>query len=142
MDGLRDGIGMRAYGQRDPKLEYQREGFGLFEEMNARIDAQALELVFKFALPAPPDRAPAAPGQGAAAAPPRAPAPPRSAFVRPPGPGPLARPQAAPARPAQPGSPAAGSAAAKAAAAAAKVGRNDPCPCGSGKKHKKCCGAG
>jgi hypothetical protein len=46
--------------QKDPKLEYQREGFGLFEEMNARIDAQTLELVFKFALPPPPD-APRAP---------------------------------------------------------------------------------
>jgi preprotein translocase subunit SecA len=136
MDGLRDGIGMRAYGQRDPKLEYQREGFGLFEEMNARIDAQALELVFKFALPAPPDRA--APPRGPGAAP--APAAPRPPLARAAGPGPLARPQAAPARPAP--AAAAGAGAAKAAAGVAKVGRNDPCPCGSGKKHKKCCGAG
>jgi preprotein translocase subunit SecA len=34
MDGLREGIGLRGYGQRDPKIEYQREGFALFEEMN------------------------------------------------------------------------------------------------------------
>jgi preprotein translocase subunit SecA len=136
MDGLREGIGMRAYGQRDPKLEYQREGFGLFEEMNTRIDAQALELVFKFALPTPRSAVPAP--QGAAPAPAPA-APQRPALARPAGPGPLADPRrAAPPAAARP--PAAmGSAG---AAVAAKVGRNDPCPCGSGKKHKKCCGAG
>jgi preprotein translocase subunit SecA len=54
MDGLREGIGLRGYASRDPKLEYQREGYALFEEMNARIDTQAIELVFKFALPQPP----------------------------------------------------------------------------------------
>jgi preprotein translocase subunit SecA len=112
MDGLRAGINMRAYGQRDPKLEYQREGFGLYEEMNARIDAQALELVFKFALPPPPDAPRAAPP----ASPLRS-SPPREAS--PPGarPGARAMPKAI-----------------------AKVGRNDPCPCGSGKKYKKCHG--
>ena len=117
MDGLRAGINMRAYGQRDPKLEYQREGFGLFEEMNARIDAQTLELVFKFALPPPPDAPRAA-----------APSPLRSA-------------------PAARGEPARGAAVAARRRRAtregkvAKVGRNDPCPCGSGKKYKKCHGA-
>ena len=120
MDGLREGISMRAYGQRDPKLEYQREGYALFEDMNARIDAQALELVFKFALPAPPD-----------ATVPRRPAPPPLAGSPPAGP--LANPRAA--RPT-------GVAGAPAAADRnAKVGRNEPCPCGSGKKYKKCHGA-
>jgi preprotein translocase subunit SecA len=133
MDGLREGIGMRAYGQRDPKLEYQREGFGLFAEMNTRIDAQALELVYKFVLPTPRG---AAPPPRAAGSPP--PAPPRAPLVRPAVAGPLANPRAA-AQPARPG--AASGAASAAGAAAAKVGRNDPCPCGSGKKHKKCCGA-
>jgi len=117
MDGLREGIGMRAYGQRDPKLEYQREGFGLFEEMNARIDVQSVELVFKFALPPPPDQVPrrasSLPGGGAAASSPVAG---RTA----PGPG------GGPARPPD---------------KVVKVGRNDPCPCGSGKKYKKCHGA-
>jgi preprotein translocase subunit SecA len=128
MDGLREGIGMRAYGQRDPKLEYQREGYALFEEMNARIDAQALELVFKFTLPATPDAAPPRPAQAS---------PLRTAAAPQAGPGPLASPRGVapsrlgPAAPSRPGS-----------APAAKVGRNDPCPCGSGKKHKKCCGAG
>ncbi|MEM7413825.1 MAG: SEC-C metal-binding domain-containing protein, partial [Myxococcota bacterium] len=119
MDGLREGIGMRAYGQRDPKLEYQREGFTLFEEMNARIDAQALELVFKFALPPTPDQAPS---PGAAALP--ASGPPPQAQGGKPGAGPVAQPgQRTPSK-------------------MAKVGRNDPCPCGSGKKYKKCHGVG
>jgi preprotein translocase subunit SecA len=118
MDGLRAGINMRAYGQKDPKLEYQREGFGLFEEMNARIDAQTLELVFKFALPPPPDA-------------PSAVTPPSALRSTPP---PEASPPAA--RPG-PRSAVLGSGAGK----IAKVGRNDPCPCGSGKKYKKCHGA-
>jgi preprotein translocase subunit SecA len=115
MDGLREGIGLRGYASRDPKLEYQREGYALFEEMNARIDTQALELVFKFALPQP--RGAEMPRQAA-------PARPRSAI------GPLRQPEPAAAAAARPG-----------ATPVAKVGRNDPCPCGSGKKYKKCCGA-
>jgi preprotein translocase subunit SecA len=116
MDGLREGIGLRGYASRDPKLEYQREGYALFEEMNARIDAQVLEVVFKVQLrdpaeePAPPRPAPAL-----------GPPPPGS------GPGPLAQPRRS--------APAPGS------APLAKVGRNDPCPCGSGRKYKKCHGA-
>ena len=119
MDGLREGIGMRAYGQRDPKLEYQREGFTLFEEMNARIDSQALELVFKFALPPTPDQAP---NPETPVMP--APAPPPEAQGGNQGRGPVARPGA------------------RAPSKVAKVGRNDPCPCGSGKKYKKCHGVG
>ncbi|HXK26256.1 MAG TPA: preprotein translocase subunit SecA [Myxococcota bacterium] len=132
MDGLREGIGMRAYGQRDPKLEYQREGYTLFEEMNARIDAQTLELIFKFALPTPRAAAPPRPAPAPAS-------PLRAAAAPPPGSGPLANPQAR--RPA-PAAASPGASPASKPAAGAKVGRNDPCPCGSGKKHKKCCGAG
>ena len=122
MDGLREGIGLRGYASRDPKLEYQREGYALFEEMNARIDTQALEIVFKFALPQP--RASELPREAAPA--PRPLSGPRSAQ------GPLRQPPpgAAPLARGRPG-----------AASVAKVGRNDPCPCGSGKKYKKCCGA-
>src|SRR5262249_23312547 len=110
MDSLRAGINMRAYGQKDPKIEYQREGFQLFEHMNARIAAQTLELVFKFALPPPPDAPRAVPSPLRSAPPPEA---------SPPGARPTPRPGAA---------------------KVAKVGRNDPCPCGSGKKYKKCHG--
>jgi preprotein translocase subunit SecA len=47
MDALRDGIRFRGYAQRDPKVEYAREGFGLFEDMNQRIDALVVEEVYK-----------------------------------------------------------------------------------------------
>jgi preprotein translocase subunit SecA len=116
MDGLREGISMRAYGQKDPKLEYQREGYALFEETNARIDHQALELVFKFALPGPPNAE-----QRAAAAAPAT--------------GPLSRPEPPQARGGT-GRPTPSTGPSK----VSKVGRNDPCPCGSGKKFKKCHG--
>ena len=116
MDGLREGISMRAYGQRDPKLEYQREGYALFQEMNDRIDTQALELVFKFALPPPPDELARAQAPG---------------LTGPPASGPLANPKASLAR---------GRAASGKPQKAGKVGRNHPCPCGSGKKYKKCHG--
>jgi len=120
MDGLREGIGLRGYASRDPKIEYQREGYALFEEMNQRIDEQAVDIVFKFQLRDP-----------AKSPPPRqaAPAGPAPAFA--------AR-RAAPggARPHAPGR-----AGGERGSKAGKVGRNDPCPCGSGKKFKKCCGA-
>jgi preprotein translocase subunit SecA len=113
MDGLRAGINMRAYGQRDPKLEYSREGFALFEDMNARVDTQTLELVFKFALPPTPDEMPRSGGSVMPTS----------------GPPPEASPQVRP-----------GAGGRRATAKVAKVGRNDPCPCGSGKKYKKCHG--
>jgi preprotein translocase subunit SecA len=114
MDGLRAGINMRAYGQRDPKLEYQREGFALFDEMLARIEAQTLELVFKFALPPTPDEQPRPAARLPVAGPPPEASPP------------AARPGVA-----------GGS---RTPTKVEKVGRNDPCPCGSGKKYKKCHG--
>ena len=129
MDGLREGINLRGYAQRDPKVEYQREGYGLFEEMNARIDQQAAEVIFKFVLPDPvADRVAPRPAPLRAAAPA---AHPGSVLERRPGAPAPARSTAAVGAAARPG-----------AAPAAKVGRNDPCPCGSGKKYKKCCGAG
>jgi len=127
MDSLRDGIRFRGYAQRDPKVEYAREGFGLFEEMNQRIDAQASEEIFKVwideqrlaaaARPAPPP--PAAGTDAASASQPRTPL--------------AAGPRTAPA--------ALGSARPAGATPSGKVGRNDACPCGSGKKYKRCCGA-
>jgi preprotein translocase subunit SecA len=128
MDGLREGINLRGYAQKDPKIEYQREGFGMFEEMQARMDQQVAETLFKFVLPdprpqsAPPPR-PVAPRPPAGGAPQQAPRPAGAAPAAPPKPTPF------------------GVGAAKPAAEKGSVGRNDPCPCGSGKKHKKCCGA-
>jgi preprotein translocase subunit SecA len=107
MDGLREGVSLRGYAQRDPKIEYQREGFALFEEMSGRVDQEVAEILFKFALPDPEQ----------------------------------ARAQARPAPPGPGGKPGLPEAASGKGGRAAKVGRNDPCPCGSGKKYKKCCGA-
>jgi len=111
MDGLREGIGLRGYASRDPKLEYQREGYALFEAMNERIDAQAVEVVAKFALPEP--------------------VPPGATRPPPVLPGQRSLEEVAEAR---------GRARALKDAPPGKVGRNDPCPCGSGRKYKKCHG--
>jgi preprotein translocase subunit SecA len=115
MDGLREGIHMRAYGQRDPKLEYQREGYALFDSMQDRIDQQVLEVVYKVQL-RDPGEAPQ---------------------IARPAPGLAAPSMAGPRRHAA----SAGGALAGGAAPEGKVGRNDPCPCGSGRKYKKCHGA-
>jgi preprotein translocase subunit SecA len=129
LEQLRKGIFLRAYGQKDPLVEFQREGFNLFEAMMARIREEVLEFIFRLkAVPrvqeeAPrvmvEEKAPVAGGEAAASA------------------APAAAPLIAPAR-------APGHAAAPKAAVVPtvlqKIGRNDPCPCGSGKKYKKCCG--
>ena len=80
MDFLRDGIGLRGYGQRDPKLEYKREGFNMFQELLVHIREGAFRALTRVRVEQRPTEI-------------------------------------------------------------AKPGRNDPCPCGSGKKYKKCCGA-
>jgi preprotein translocase subunit SecA len=106
MENLKEGIGLRGYGQLDPLREYQKEGFALFEELMDRIKEDVLSSLFRVRIAKPePDEMPErkqrtlnlSHGDGDA-----------STTVR---------------RKGQ------------------KVGRNDPCPCGSGKKYKKCCGA-
>jgi preprotein translocase subunit SecA len=126
MDGLREGVSLRGYAQKDPKLEYQREGFQLFAEMGQRVDHEVTELVFKFVLPDPSQLRP----------PPVAPVPRRAATAPESQPG-AGRPGLPQARAAAGGGPARRAA----GAGIARAGRNDPCPCGSGKKYKKCCGA-
>jgi preprotein translocase subunit SecA len=128
MDHLKEGIGLRGYGQRDPLTEYKREAFDLFEAMVDRVRSTTVELLFKMQVTR--ERAEAAPTPAPRPAPLASPA--RSA-ARPATPavtlsrGPMERrPEAA--RPG--GTPAAGG---------PKVGRNEACPCGSGKKYKKCC---
>jgi preprotein translocase subunit SecA len=105
MDHMKEGIGLRGYGQRDPLTEYKREAFDLFEDMVDRVRTTVTELLFKMQV---------APGE-ASAPPPR------------PAPAPRAIPAAARERRSEP------------SRSGQKVGRNDPCPCGSGKKYKKCC---
>ncbi len=123
MDSLRDGVRFRGYAQRDPKVEYAREGFALFEEMNERIDLQTTEELFKVWV----DETRLAQIQESAP-------PPGSPLAAP---APASQPNP-PAAPATPAAPAGGR---KRAPKAGKVGRNDLCPCGSGKKYKRCCGA-
>ena len=116
MDHLKEGIGLRGYGQRDPLTEYKKEAFDLFQEMVDRVKDAVVERLFKVqvARDAVPEPAP------------------------PPG-----RRRRRPARlPRRPGSRCHGGAPERrpeAARSGQKVGRNDPCPCGSGKKYKKCC---
>ncbi len=132
MDMLREGIGLRAYASRDPLLEYQKEAYNLFAEMMARIREEIIELVFRMevveeksfrgvfsSLPQQAEHKEFASLSQQAARQrqePQAPSAPASSENNPQPP------------PAQRQGP--------------KVGRNDPCPCGSGKKYKKCCGQG
>ena len=109
MDQLRDGIGLRGYGQKDPLTEYKREGFDMFVAMMDRIKSDSLERLFKVQVVK--GERPLVEEDEAL--------PPQMAFNR--GDGESAS------RPVQ--------------RAQAKVGRNEPCPCGSGKKYKKCHGA-
>ena len=108
MDHLRDGIGLRGYGQKDPLIEYKREGFDMFSGMMDRIKSDVLERMF---------RVQAVRGEQPPPPPPEPVLPPRMVLNRSDEPTPQI-----------------------AQHPADKVGRNDPCPCGSGKKFKKCHG--
>ena len=124
---LRSGIGLRSYGQRDPLVEYKGESFRLFEGMMAGIERAAINLFFRAELAAPPQRAApevqnAQPRHHEVSAYGHAPAPEEGAPAGVMNAGSEGRP-----RPVLRDEP--------------KVGRNDPCPCGSGQKYKKCCGA-
>jgi preprotein translocase subunit SecA len=128
LDHLKKGINLRAYGQKDPKIEYQKESFAMFEEMMNRIRESAIEYLFKLQIVPAPARTPARQMQ---AEKPEFSLASASAQGQASGDGdPLAQgdPVFSPSR-----SPAA-------VTAVKKIGRNDPCICGSGKKHKKCCG--
>ena len=158
MDHLKQGIGLRGYGQRDPLIEYKKESFALFEDLWDRLEREIVRLLFVLkAVRAAPaaqpvrSRAPRpslAASAGLAAAAPLAgrpsaagsPAAGMAAGGRPAGGG---LPVAAPgggglAAPASPPPPRSGPRVVPVRSGQAKVGRNDPCPCGSGKKYKKC----
>ena len=142
MDQLRQGISMRAYGQRDPVVEYKKEGFDMFEEMNAAIKEEAVKYIYHFRLAGQGGDSRAQGGRAPAGAAPRdSGAPSARTSGRPPA---MAASDLR-AKGAGPGKGAAGpgkdgGGQVRGEASRAKVGRNDPCPCGSGKKHKLCCG--
>ena len=102
MDQLRQGIGLRAMGAKDPVVEYRNEGFDMFDEMVAQIRDDTAKRLYHTVL-----RTNAQP---------------------------IRREQVA--KPIEP----AGDTKPKPKRVSGKVGPNDPCPCGSGKKYKKCCG--
>ncbi|MBI4201212.1 MAG: SEC-C domain-containing protein, partial [Chloroflexi bacterium] len=117
MQNLRQGIGLQAYGQRDPLVEYKKEAHQLFNDLLARIQHDIVHTIFHV-MPVQ-DRVVAGASLGAAA---RA-----AASVA--------------SRPSVMAAVANSRGRADAGNGAKKVGRNDPCPCGSGKKYKRCHGA-
>lgn len=131
MDQLKEGIGLRSFAQRDPLIEYKREGFVMFQGMYDSIYFDVSQMVFKIK-PAQNEKR----LKSVFSSIPQRMVHDEISSLRD-----IARqsPSSAPAqenRPAQqPSSPA------PVRHAEDKVGRNDPCPCGSGKKYKKCCGA-
>ncbi|MEM5818151.1 MAG: SEC-C metal-binding domain-containing protein, partial [Desulfitobacterium hafniense] len=103
MDMLREGIGLRAYGQKNPLVEYRREAYDMFQGMISSIQEDTIRYIMRVT-PQVTEQKPEEPQH-----------------VR------TNRDEEQPARPVHNEGP--------------QIGRNDPCPCGSGKKYKKCCGA-
>ncbi|MGA2234619.1 MAG: preprotein translocase subunit SecA [Terriglobales bacterium] len=160
MDHLKEGIGLRGYGQHDPLVEYKRESFDMFEEMMQRFQEETVRYLYLMQImERPPDSgarlsaggdgANELSGQGPEAGVPSVISggrggngrPPRQvatsvdeieeAFQR------KKKRELEQARMAGAGD----MQVQQVVRSGAKVGRNDPCPCGSGKKYKKCCGA-
>ena len=102
MDQLRQGIGLQAYGQRDPKVEYKMSGYEMFNAMTAGIQEDTLRLLYHVRIEQKVEREEVAKITG------------------------TNKDETGPKAPVR--------------RAADKVYPNDPCPCGSGKKYKQCCG--
>ena len=124
MDRLKEGVGLRAYGQKDPLIEYKREGFDMFQEMLGNINEEALRFVFRAQVqvdrppPTQTERSRMSYTHGSASG---------MAYQK------SSAGQGGEESPARAGKP-------QPVRVEVQVGRNDPCPCGSGKKYKKCHG--
>ncbi|MGB2762508.1 MAG: preprotein translocase subunit SecA [Minisyncoccales bacterium] len=105
MEYLRDSVRLRAYGQKDPLVEYKNEGHKMFRQLLDMIEANIVETLLRVSLTKPEEKAVSSPGLE---------------FSR-------------------PSSSASGASSARPLSHRKKIGRNDPCPCNSGKKYKKCC---
>ncbi|MGB9716279.1 MAG: preprotein translocase subunit SecA [Thermodesulfovibrionales bacterium] len=105
MDHLKEGIGLRGYGQRDPLVEYKKEAFEMFSEMTERISTEVLSRLFKIQVQKQ-ERIEKIPVKQV-----------RMNYNR-----------------------GEGTTTVQTVRRGRKIGRNEPCPCGSGKKYKKCCG--
>src|SRR3989440_714271 len=150
LDHLKEGIGLRGYGQKDPLVEFKKEAFVLLEDMMARIDNETIRYLFHIQIqqgeqpqqaqtrPEPPrPLRPAGAHAAAASAAARASEPQHLPEVA----RQIERRQQRQQKDLQYQTGPAQAEAPKPVRAGAKVGRNDPCPCGSGKKYKKCHGA-
>ena len=139
MDSLRQGIGLRGWGQKDPRVEYEKEAFELFEGLKAAIQDEFLSAMFQgedFHIVVQQPQAPPPPQTGLTEGPPQ-PAPgmpmPAGATMPLPDARALRRFEQLHSNRDETSGPAP-------VRTEKKVGRNDPCPCGSGKKYKKCHG--
>ena len=115
MDDLRDGIGLRAYGQRDPVQEYRMESYDMFNDMVHFIREETVRRLYQARVERLPERRRAVNLDAA-----------KAGLQGAENTNGQAKKGGAPTNKAMPGAP----------------GRNQPCPCGSGKKYKHCCGAG
>jgi len=104
MDHLKEGIGLRGYGQKDPLVEYKKEAFDVFADMTSRLSTEIVSRLFKIQVQK------------------------QEAVIK------------EPARQMKLNYNRGADSSAHTARHGRKIGRNDPCPCGSGKKYKKCCG--
>ena len=140
LDHLKEGIGLRGYGQRDPLVEYKKESFALFSAMKDRIEEEIIRYLWRLTPIVGEDASTAGVRQPAARRPQRmtmnapAEASPFGAIRG----GGSASAVAEPPRPSRTGG---DDVVKQVRRDEPKVGRNDPCPCGSGKKYKKCHGA-
>ncbi|RMG67589.1 MAG: preprotein translocase subunit SecA, partial [Nitrospirae bacterium] len=107
MDHLKEGIGLRGYGQKDPLVEYKKEAYEMFTDMSERIKEEVLTRIFKIQIRTEEEADKLSRRQEQ-----------KLIFNRGNG----------------------GETSRKPVKKGKKIGRNDPCPCGSGKKYKKCCG--
>ena len=113
MENLRQGIGLQAYGQRDPLVMYKRQGMERFEELKGRIQSDIVHTIFRLNIvPTGANGRASRPRNGAKGG------PGKSVMT----------------------SVVGDHGKKRVASASGKVGRNSPCPCGSGKKYKRCCG--
>ena len=113
LDRLKEGIGLRGYGQRNPLVEYKRESFEMYQEVNERICGEVVRYAFQLEPMGPEERQTQLARQRAEA----------ERVQR------VAAAAGGPSTPAE-----------TIVRQQKKVGRNSPCPCGSGRKYKKCCG--
>ena len=109
MDHLKEGIGLRGYGQHDPLVEYKREGFEAFTAMMERVEDEIVRYLFLLEPTVAQEEKKVERRERSYS---------------------YSAPEKEEKKPAKP------------VTRSDKVGRNDPCPCGSGKKYKKCHGAG